>query len=33
MQAIVSYGEANVTHFRIKGTQGCGGIPLPPKGQ
>jgi hypothetical protein len=32
MQHIASYGEANKTYFRVKGTQGCGGIPLPPKG-
>jgi hypothetical protein len=31
MQPIASYGETNVTYFRVKGIQGCGGIPLPPK--
>jgi hypothetical protein len=31
MQPIVSYGEANVTYFRVKVIQGYGDIPLPPK--
>jgi hypothetical protein len=31
MQPIVSYGEANVTYFRVKVIQGCGVIPLPAK--
>jgi hypothetical protein len=26
------YGEANVTYFSVKGTEGCGGIPFSPKG-
>jgi hypothetical protein len=28
MQPIASYGEAKVTYFRVKGTQGCGSTPL-----
>jgi hypothetical protein len=31
MQPIDSYGKANITYFGVKGTQGCGGISLPPK--
>jgi hypothetical protein len=32
MESFVSYGEANVTYFRIKDIQGCEDIPFPPKG-
>jgi hypothetical protein len=32
MQPIAFCGEANESYYRIKGSQACGGIPLPPNG-